>query len=469
MEEFWACYKEWEPGLEIFDHEFWDASTLVPLYVHGDGGRTYRRDELMIFQYQPLLGLGTRKSHPLGLLRNRKPGANMQGHSFTTRFLFGVMQKPLYKDDPDLFQNFLLKMMENFADLYYRGLQLGDCKFRFIVIGIKGDLPFLSKAGNLTRTFLHIRKAPANEKSKPLGGCCWLCGAGTDELPFEDFSRSPRWLLSCGSANVCPWNRCPMFFEPTPHVRADPGSFFKLDVLHIYHLGMGRDFAGSSLVSLLDLYGANSVEAAIEAMNADLKAFLQASRKQLHFKQLTRDLLGYASARAFPTGHWAKAMDTPVMVEFVLWRLARDARQVSEDRLLQIIQSGAQAIGMCMRGMLQANLWMEFEQARVVAESGLYFLQCYGKCANICHSREICRFNLTPKLHCWHHICQHLWHQTQQQIRYSLNPLAHSCFTDEDFVGRVSRISRRVSPRLQALRTLQRYLALTKQELDAAD
>ena len=105
---------------------------MVPLFVHGDGGRTYRSEELMCVQFQPALGLGTRKSHPVRVISG-KAGVNMRGHSFTTRFLYGVMQKSLYKDDPHTFQVFLERLMENFEGLYFQA--------RFVILGLKGDLP----------------------------------------------------------------------------------------------------------------------------------------------------------------------------------------------------------------------------------------------------------------------------------------------------------------------------------------
>ena len=441
---------------------------MVPLFVHGDGGRTYRREELMCVQFQPVLGLGTRKSHPVRVISG-KAGVNMRGHSFTTRFLYGVMQKSLYKDDPHTFQVFLEKLMENFEGLYFQGLQLEDRRLRFVILGLKGDLPFLSKAGNLKRTFLHIRKAPQNPRSKPLRGCCWLCSAGSDEYAFEDFSATPACEKTCGAANTAAWDTCPLFLEHVPHVRCDPGSYFKLDVLHVYHLGVGRDFCGSSLVRLLNLYEASSIPNAIEAMNADLKQFLNDSSRQLHFKLLSRDLLGYNSDQSFPSGHWNKAMDTPVMVEFVYWLLSRHEDVVASDRLLQVMQGGARAIGVCMRTMLQANLWMSLAETSTVGQAALHFVQCYGKLATICHDRKLCLYNLTPKLHCLHHVALRVLRQADQQLPYSMNPLAKSCFTDEDFIGRVSKISRRVAPRLQSLRTIQRYLAGTRQELNGAE
>ena len=226
LAEFWEHFRDEQPTHEVFDHgQFIDYSSLVPLYLHGDGGRTYKRDELMVIQFQPVLGFGSRLSHPNKLGQNT--GLNLQGHSFTSRFLIGVMPKQMYRDSLDVFDAFMVEAMRSLESLYYQGLPLPDGRvLRFLVVGLKGDLPFLAKAGHLNRTFLNVRKAPERPKSKPLVGCCWMCGAGSPNIPFEDFGTQPRWLSTCGTNNALPWNTMPPWFNYVPaHVQEDRGSF----------------------------------------------------------------------------------------------------------------------------------------------------------------------------------------------------------------------------------------------------
>ena len=448
----------------MFDHDFLEWGNLVPLYIHGDGGRTYRRDELMVIQFQGVLGFGSRKSHPTKL---GKPGINLQQHSFVTRFLIGVMPKGTYKDTPETFEIFLERAMENLAWLYFQGIEVAGRTLRFIVLGMKGDLPFLAKAGNLKRTFLHIRKRPAGPTSKALTGCCWLCGAGSEETPFEDFGATPAWVATSGVNNINPWDSLPRFFNHVPHIQNDKGQFFKLDLLHIYHLGVGRDFSGSSLAIALRLYECSIAEA-LDMMNTDLRAFLKAFRKQVHFRSLTRDLLGYTSEAVYPTGHWSKAMDTPVLMDFIFWLLTtKFSEQLGSSSQLRIIASACQSMSRFMHLLLAGGLWLSQRESASGADAGLYFLKAYGKLARMCYEEGYCRYNLVPKLHSFHHVCLNLKAQSAEG-HFSLNPLAQCAFQDEDFVGRVSRLSRRVSPRLQCQRTIEKYLTATCEELRAA-
>ena len=419
----------------------------------------------MVIQFQPVLGFGSRLSHPNKIGNNT--GINLQGHSFTSRFLIGVMPKQMYRDSLDVFDTFMVEAMRSLESLYYEGLPLQDGRLlRFLVVGLKGDLPFLAKAGHLNRTFLNIRKAPEKATSKPLAGCCWMCGAGSPNIPLEDFSAEPCWISTCGASNALPWTTTPPWFDHLPaQLYEDRGRFFKLDLLHIYHLGVGRDFVGSSLSVLLEqVYPGDTFPQKLEAMNEDLRTYCTSKRKQIHFKFLTRDLLGFVSNNKYPTGHWNKASDTPVLMEFVFWILQQHATEVGQSRMLQIMSSASEAMGFFMRELLGAPLWLSVEQAHRAGQASLHFLQCYAKLVEIFYQKKDCKYNLVPKLHNMHHLSLGLLGSAFKGNK-AINPISYCCFQDEDFIGRVSRLSRRISPKLLVRRTMERYLIATRYQL----
>lgn len=52
-----------------------------------------------------------------------------------------------------------------------------------------------------------------------------------------------------------------------------------------------------------------------------------------------------------------------------------------------------------------------------------------------------------------------LEHQLQRpECQFVLSPAAHMCWTDEDMIGRISRLSRRTHPLTTARRTIDRAL-----------
>lgn len=70
-------------------------------------------------------------------------------------------------------------------------------------------------------------------------------------------------------------------------------------------------------------------------------------------------------------------------------------------------------------------------------------------------------FPLYPKNHMVQELVEEMTYQCNVSD-FCWNILADACFQEEDMVGRVSYLTRCVSPRQQALRALQRYLAQVK-------
>ena len=111
-----------------------------------------------------------------------------------------------------------------------------------------------------------------------------------------------------------------------------------------------------------------------------------------------------------------------------------------------------------MRGLYHAGVWIPSATAAALASRGFQFLSSYTRLAKISFQRRLQRFCLIPKLHFVHHLIWEL-HQQSLVADWCLSPLAFSVQMQEDFIGKPSRISRRVSAKQkQSLRTLQRVL-----------
>lgn len=110
-----------------------------------------------------------------------------------------------------------------------------------------------------------------------------------------------------------------------------------------------------------------------------------------------------------------------------------------------------------MRELHHVDLWIPRDEALRIVAAGEQYLKSYAYLAHLCAKLGEPKFPLKPK--------QHMIHETVEAMKrgihtrqYTLNMLAESCSMDEDFVGRLARVSRHVSPRAQSLRCLQRYL-----------
>ena len=112
-----------------------------------------------------------------------------------------------------------------------------------------------------------------------------------------------------------------------------------------------------------------------------------------------------------------------------------------------------------MRGLYKSGVWLREARARELGTWGLAFLRSYAKLASMAYQRRERRFTLVPKLHFFNHLMVELLEGARDH-KWSLNPMVFSVQLQEDYIGKPSRISRRVSPKsTHALRTLERVLS----------
>lgn len=110
-----------------------------------------------------------------------------------------------------------------------------------------------------------------------------------------------------------------------------------------------------------------------------------------------------------------------------------------------------------LRGLYKWELFIPSGEAEALALQGMAFLRMFGRGARAAAEMKKSFFYSLPNHHRIHHV---FWDMLTEcdNAAYCLNPLYSATQADEDFIGRPSRISRRVSPRAIALRTIQRSL-----------
>lgn len=487
--KFWQRFRSQFPDHDLFHQEGIDFRTLVPCFLHGDGGRTYRKDSILVCSMLPALGQGTRYApvdlQPLPEQRRgtKRPtpgshgiefeeGVNLVGRSFANRFLYIAIKTEFYKDKPRRFRNIIRMWGQYMRELFDTGFNFKGVTWRFAVLGLAGDQPFLREAGNHTRSFGNVQKAATSKQFLP--GICWLCAAGrTRGPPFDDCDiLAAEWTRTVGSHNLLPWTRPGPLIEHLPQNPDDLAAFYLPDIFHIWHMGVGKDVAASILLHFLrDVCGASSIDAGFAALNSELAQYKAEHRSEkCHCgKRLSKELLGYGGTATYPMGHWSKGADTTFFMKFAQNLMEKQLQQrpeLANDSLVKTMVRACKAIGFVLHTMFHAGFWFTPQEAEGVISAGHEFGLCYVKLAEICLQRGLCLFKLKPKLHM---LC-HFFHTSMLQFRRNqdavVNFLAYSTFQCEDFVGRVSRLSRRVSPKVHGDKIYNRYLVALKRALD---
>ena len=114
-----------------------------------------------------------------------------------------------------------------------------------------------------------------------------------------------------------------------------------------------------------------------------------------------------------------------------------------------------------MGGLYKQGAFVGPRHGAYLAKRGYAFLDAYMSLANGAFIAGFPRFILVPKCHYLHHVVHQL-STCASESTWCLNPLCFAVQLQEDLVGRVARVSRRVSPMTVSQRTLQRVLLAAK-------
>ncbi len=132
---FWDCYKVEHPGHAVFQFGRDRLRRTIPVTIHGDGGRTQKKQPLEIFSMQPMVGLNTasRKKTHCRCDTSASAGGDDMGdpatqclntkHStYLTHFLIFAYPSKSYKDFPKLLNGLLETACSNLGSVCSDGV-----------------------------------------------------------------------------------------------------------------------------------------------------------------------------------------------------------------------------------------------------------------------------------------------------------------------------------------------------------
>jgi len=157
--------------------------------------------------------------------------------------------------------------------------------------------------------------------------------------------------------------------------------------------------------------------------------------------------------------NWFKGADTVCILAFLdsrievaLGNMAGSTKQYFHD-----IWSMIRAANSFMSCIYNGALWLSAGERDHLLKSGGILVNLYPKCAQRAFDMKHTRWKFMPKFHLFGEILFRYEKEKRSNLP-SMNVLAFCTQQDEDFVGRVSVMSRNVSVRTVHSRTLGRYL-----------
>ena len=330
----------------------------------------------------------------------------------------------------------------------------------------------------MTRQCCH----PRNLSTAKGHGICMECLAGEFNAPFEEVSWQPAWLATSGL--MLPWKES----SPSPLCKI-PGRFlaphqiFRKDCFHIWKQTIGGHWVASGIVLLLDLgywntaLGPQDADSLLQVAYRDYDYFMKnewTGHQVSHCKMFTKALLHWPKQKMFP---YTRIKGSDIMLctrWFVrllssgLWDPSAGVRRQvslierplhpSHVPLLRELLRGSYGALEFFRMCHTEGVWHDRGQAQVVARACYSFCEAYSQIAQMCHVRGLRRFHLEPSLHYYLHFAVDSAERLRQGHQHVMSPMTEGCEADEDFVGRLARLSRCVHARSVNQRTIERYL-----------
>lgn len=305
---FWDRYRGIHPDHLIFEMESkgLDLTLVVPVFTHSDEGRSLKHQPLFVLSTHGALGRGTQKWLDAGKdkipLEQNSMGLPFVGPTWTTQFIFTCMLRKIYKRSPATLDAMVALHAEDLKDLLLRGVTCRDSGLviRCCHLGTKGDLPALATLGRMLHNFRHCPKAASSRK--PAEGICWMCCAGRENgapgggaVPYEDMSGKPAWEGTLGQQQIWEGHVQPEILSGIPLAPAKYWTFFKTDVWHNFHLGVGKHWAAGGLVVLMERlpdWADKTMDEKVATLAAEYQSFCAARKMTPYVEELCKDTLG---------------------------------------------------------------------------------------------------------------------------------------------------------------------------------
>ena len=487
FESFWAVYQQQHSSHIVFDNHAGNLKHVVPLLIHGDEGRAVKKTNYMVVSMESPLGscnddrlfkcscaeeLSKRPTlpsydgnhpypiSPAHLEVARKQITNFKGHSYLSRWLLFGMGGWTYKKNPHVFEALLDGLAEDLRALFYAGVQLDSgVRVYGAVVAVKGDMDFHKKVFDLTRSYGHL--GSVNQIR-----ICHHCFAGDSENPFEDFAEPAAWEKSCWCERPWPVDKPPALSR-IPYDVASPEWILRGDYFHIFKTGIGRDLAGGIIVTLMyagffdsegDAGESLGIDARFERAHAWFTLWCCTEGRSAGLHSFTKAFFNMKHNNSAPWVN-SKGSDTCLLIQWLLWFLKLQLIQPTvsghEALLRRMLQTAENAIGMNM--MHVHGLWMERECARLLYVRMMSTLRGYVDLGRKAIRLGTHAFMVKPKHHALHHLAVHLRQQLESGCTLISNPQLTACDVNEDFLGRISRLSRRVGFRKVDKHVIDRY------------
>ena len=478
---FWSMFKYKNPDHCIYKSGK-NLARCLPLNLYGDEGRGPKRALFLEMSCETAFGIFPHKGGcscnaelqkvptsaiPHCVADSFGPevavaeglSTNLKGHSYLTKHLIFGLPSYLYKEHEAILQKHLQLLSEDMCHLYETGIQLGESLWHGVLIGVKGDMKFHAE------TCCRFDRYHANLGKIADLMMCPFCHAGQQGMPFEELDDTPLWTNSMFATR--PWPA-----DDSPHLATIPydsfgrqEAMFSLDPFHVSKVGLIRDVVGSLLVVMCRVgffdtaSDSRDINERLTRAHGSFRLWCAANHKSPGLRSFTR---AYLNAKTFSTSPWtnSKGSDSMLLAKWLCFYtgLMLETEPQGLERFLRVARKVLQNI-IGMHELLESHgLFLPRPCAQLLYVKMMTICRGYHMLAQMgLHDFRMISFALKPKYHCLKHLAWDLKIQIERGSPLVLSPNMNSCESNEDCVGRICVLARRVSTRTIGFRVIQRF------------
>ena len=500
LQEFWESYEKYHPEHRMFvgdqPSRRWDNT--VPLALHGDEGRGKKKSNTTVLSMEVCIGVDSwmemvkkrsacnctscdASSESVKRTRLTAGGpavlpafqsnsccafqrTNLKQNSFLSKFVLAIL--PL--KDVVLLQKLALEITESLKELFEDGVIVDGQRFFGACVGYKGDLKWHQKCAKFDRS--------SGSQIKHGAAMCHECQAGLASYPFEDSRHLPAWAPTMWAIRPYPeepiWTKIPFERVDAP-LQGPTEKFFKRDVFHISRVGVLRYYAASCILLLIKLKyfheqggGPNDRPTCLMRAHASFVFYCRNNGRTPALRSFTDALFNCGGWSTYP---WinCKASDTGHIIAWIQVLVSgfkNDPQNEAHVQLLELMRSAAMHARAFHALLYDHGVWLPVKCAWQLYHHIHEFLEAYNGLAYLSlRVYGYTGFSKTGKFHQLSHVKfelrQQLLNPGQQWV---CSPNLYSCEMNEDIIGKICRLNRKVSSQRSAERTFQNYLTKSK-------
>ena len=233
-------------------------------------------------------------------------------------------------------------------------------------------------------------------------------------------------------------------------------------------MGLFRHAAASTLAMLIlwgylhdmDSPDGNGIPVLIRRAYGHFKLWAATFKKTPALRSFSKSLMSWPDLATSPWFN-TKGSDCMLLVRWLdtyVGQILIQPQKPEHVQVLKIMRAMLQAADSAFSLMTTHRLLLPRRCAVHLYEKMTGILNGYNWLANYCLNNGVTAYAMVYKVHAWKHEAYELFQALKDpRASHFFNPFIHSCEINEDCVGRVSRLSRRVDSRVMERRCLELF------------